>query len=131
MDTAIIHIALSLIWALKNNHIPSEKSTKFLGTSSEGFFPTPFYRISHRIHIIRNIFQLTSYQISDVLLLFEVVYWLCSLKFVYPTINLFFRGDNSEIKLPANFCLYSFELFCLQISDAKYFFLSCPRHCDQ
>ena len=26
----------------------------------------------------------------------------------------------------------SFEWFCLQInSDAKYFFLSCPRHCDQ
>ena len=26
----------------------------------------------------------------------------------------------------------SFEWFCLQIStDAKYFLLSCPRHCDQ
>ena len=59
-------------------------------------------------------------------------YWPCGLKFVYPMINLAFLGIIAKVHLPAKFYLHSFEWFCLQISsDAKYFFLSCPRHCDK
>ena len=53
----------------------------------------------------------------------EVGHWPCGLKFVYPMINLAFLGIIVKIKLPAKFCLHSFEWFCLQISsDARYFF---------
>ena len=47
-------------------------------------------------------------------------------------INLAFLGIIIKVKLPAKFSLHSFEWFCLEISsEAKYFILSCPRHCDQ
>ena len=37
-----------------------------------------------------------------------------------------------KVKLPAKFCLHSFQWFCVYISsDTKYSFLSCPRHFDQ
>ena len=49
-------------------------------------------------------------------------YWPCSLKFVYPMINLPLLWIIVKVKLPVKFCLLSFDWFCLQIScDAKYF----------
>ena len=84
----------------------------------------------------QDILQSTSYQIKDFLsffFFFEVVYWPCYLKCVYPMINLAFSwvGISVKAKLPARFCVHIFERFWLQIScDAKYF-LSCPRHCDR
>ena len=65
-------------------------------------------------------------------LLLEVVYWPSGLKFMYPMKNLAFLGIIVKVKLPAKFCMHSFEWFCLQIDcDTKYFFHSCPRHCDR
>ena len=62
----------------------------------------------------------------------EAVYWPCGLKFVYPIINLAFLWIINKVKLPAKFCLHSFEWICFQInSDGKYFFFSCPKNCDQ
>ena len=89
-------------------------------------------RIFHCIHIVwTSCSQLPAW--SEIFcLLVEVVYWACGLKFVYPTINLAFLGIIVQVKSSVKFCLHSLEWFCLQISsDAKYFFLSCPRHCDQ
>ena len=87
-------------------------------------FPT----ISHCIHIVRVSCSQLPARSGIFCLLVEVVYWPCGLKFVYPMINWAFL--RIVVKLPAKFYLYSFEWFCLQISGAKYFFLSCPRHYD-
>ena len=65
-------------------------------------------------------------------LLVEVYYWLRCFKFVYQTINLASLGITVKIKLPAKFCLHSFEWFCLQIScDTKYFPLLSKAMCEQ
>ena len=65
-------------------------------------------------------------------LLVEVVYWLCGLKFVYPTINFAFLQIIFKVKLPAKFCLHSYEWFSPQISsNTKYFILSCPMNRDR
>ena len=46
----------------------------------------------------------------------EVVFKPCRLKFVYPTINLAFLGIFIKVKLPAKFCLHSFEWVVTQNS---------------
>ena len=97
---------------------------QFLKTSLERLLRTPSDRISHRIHIISTSCCQLSAKSGIFCFLLEVVYWPCSKKFVYPTINLVFLGIILKVKLLAKFWLYSFEWFCLQIrSDAKYFFL--------
>ena len=79
----------------------------------------------------KDILQSTSCEILVFSILVEVVYWPCSLKFVYPTINLAFLEIIVKLNFLWNFAR-SFEWFCLQISsDAKYFFLSFSRHCDR
>ena len=64
------------------------------------------------------------------------IYFLIVIISASRTCNLFFEFLVSVINhYPINglHLLWDcFEWFCLQISsDAKYFFLSCPRHCDQ
>ena len=82
-------------------------------------FRTPSNRISHIVRTANNQLPAKS---GIFCLLVEVVYWPCSLKFVYPMINLAFLERMIKVKLRAKFCLHSFEWFCLQISsDAKYF----------
>ena len=130
----------SFIWVLKSNHITSEWSNKMTRVGIDwlspsirerpsswerlgrDFFRITSERISHCIHIIRtscNQLPATS-GISTFLLSF--FYWPCSLKFVSPTINLTFLGIIGKVKLPAKFCLHSFEWLCLQLSNnAKYF----------
>ena len=81
--------------------------TRFLGTFSERLFRTSSGRISHRIHSIGTSCSQLPARSGIFYLLIEVVYWPCDLKFVYPTINLTFLGII--VKLPAKFCLHSFE----------------------
>ena len=125
-------MTLCLIWILYGYSWRSFKilCNKFLGTSLERLFWTP-NRISHRIYIVRTFCSWLPARSRIFCLLVEVVYWPCGLKFVYPTKNLAFLEIIVKVKLPVKFCLHSFEWFCLQISDAKYFFLSCLRHWDQ
>ena len=105
--------------------------TKFLGTFSRGLFRTPSDRISH-IHIVRTSYIQLLARSGIFCFHVEIVYWPCGLKFEYPMINLAFLEIIVKVKPPVKFCLHSFEWFCLQIrSDARYFFLSCPKHCDQ
>ena len=102
-----------------------------LGRSSEGLFRTPD-RISHRIHIVGT--SCNQLVIWD----FLPACWGCLLtpftEICVPNDKLDFSGDNYQIKLPAKFCLHSFEWFCLQISsNTKYFsflhFISDPKNC--
>ena len=105
--------------------------TKFLETSSEGLFRTLSNRISHCIHIIRTSGSQLSTKFGILYLQVEVVPWPCSLKYAYSMIDLAFLRTIVTVKHLAKFCLHSFGWFCHQIScDTKYFFLSCPRHCD-
>ena len=91
-----------------------------LGTSSEGLFWTPSDRISHCIHIVRTSCSQLPDRSRIFWLLVEVFY--CSLKFVYPTINLAFLEIVVKVNFPVKFCLHSFKWFCLQInSNTKYF----------
>ena len=85
--------------------------SKYLGTSSEGLFPTPSNRISHHIHIIKITYSQLSARSGVFCILVEVVYLPCSLEFVYPTINLAVLGIIDKVKFPAQFCLYSFKWF--------------------
>ena len=87
-----------------------------------GLFRTPSDRISHHIHILRTSCCQLPVRSGIVWLLVEVVYWLRVVKPVYPTINLVFLELIVKVKVSAKFCLHSFKWFCLQISDAKYFF---------
>ena len=49
-----------------------------------------------------------------------------------PMINLSLLEIIVEVKIPTTFFLHSYEWFSLQkSSDAKYIFLSCPRHSDR
>ena len=90
-----------------------------------------FFRIFHRIHIVRTSCSQFPARSGIFWLFVEVVYLSCDLKFVYQIINLAFLGIIIKVNLPAKFCLPSFEWYYLHISsDAKYFFLSCPRYCD-
>ena len=54
--------------------------TKFLGTSSKGFFRTPSDRISHCIHTVRTSFSQLPAISGIFCLLVEFVYWPCGLK---------------------------------------------------
>ena len=57
-------------------------------------------------------------------LLYEVVYWPCHLKYVYPTINLAFGGIIVDVKLPICSVFNDFvSKLVMQI-----FFLLCLRH---
>ena len=138
-------IKSSFIWVLKSNHITSESSNQMrraeidwlcptvhvkdqvlVNVSSEGLFRTPSDRIFHRIHIVRTSCSQLPARSGIFYFFHAVVYWLCGLKFMYPTMKLAFLGI--KVKLPAKFCLHSFEWFCLQISsDTKYYFLFCDR----
>ena len=98
--------------------------------SLEGLFQTASNRTFHHIHIVRTSCSQLSARSEIFCLLVEVIYWPYGLKFVYPMINLAFLGIIVKLKFLKNFAC-SFTWFCLQIrSDAKYFFLSCPRYCD-
>ena len=134
-----LYILHQVIWVLKKQSYhfrkikPDDKGinwltlrstwkTKFLGTSSEGCFRTLSDRISHRFHIVRTSCSQLPGKSGIIYFFVEVVYWLCGLKFVYSMINLAFLGIIVKLKLPAKFCLHSFEWFCLKkSSDAKYF----------
>ena len=107
------------------------KDKSFRRTSSKRLSWTPSDRISHCIQTLRTSYSQLLARSGIFCLLVEVVYWPCGLKFVCPTINLTFLGIIVKVKLPAKFCLHCFEWFCLQISNAKYVFLSCLRHCNR
>ena len=89
------------------------------------------FRQNHHIHIVRTSCSQLPARSGIFCHLVGVVYWLNGLKFAYPMINLAFMGIIVKVKLAAKFCLHSFKWFCYQISDAKYFVLSCPRRCDR
>ena len=94
---------------------------KFLGTYLEGILRTPCDRIFHSIYIVRTFCcQLPAREIWG----FLPSTWSCLLilwleicvlndKFCFPGIV--------KVKLPVKFYLYSFEWFCLQLSDTKCF----------
>ena len=97
----------------------------FRGTLSDSFQQNLWLH-SH----CQDILRLTPTRYGIFCLLLAAVYCPCGLKLVYPTINLTFLGIIFKVKLPAKFCLNTFEwFFFLWISsDIKYFFLFCPRH---
>ena len=99
----------------------------FKGTFSDSFWRNLSLHL-HCQDIAVNF--LPDLELSAFLLRF--FYWPCGLKFGYLMINLAFLGIIVKVKLLGKFCLHNFEWFCLQISsNIKYFFLSCPRDCDQ
>ena len=94
--------------------------TRFLETSLEGLFWTPSNRISYCTNIVKTSCSQLPARFGIFCLLVEIIYWPCSLKFVYPMINLAFLGIIVKVKLTAKFCYPRFEWFCLQISDTKF-----------
>ena len=82
-----------------------------LGNVFGGNFLNPSDRISHCIHIVRmSCSQLPAWS-RIFCFLVEVVYWPCSLKFVYPTINLAFLGIIVKLTFVQNFVCTVLNVF--------------------
>ena len=114
-------------WLYLTGHMKDQ----VLGNVFGGTF-SDFLRQSRSPHLhCQDIWLSTSCQIWNFLL----SCWSCllssGLKFVFLTKNLTFLEIIVKPKLPAKFCLHSFEWFCLQISSDPKVFLSCRRLCDQ
>ena len=119
LDLDSVWVQITIL--LKNTLWLYTWKTKFLGKSSEGLFRTPSNRISHRIHIVSASCSQLPVRSGIFFIHEEVVYRPCGLKFVYPTINLAYMRIILKAKLPVKFCFHSFEWFCRQVSDPKYF----------
>ena len=147
----IFHIASShlSILVLKSNHITSERSNQMTRAEIDWLYPTVHVKyhvlgnvlkrtfkdsfrqnLSSHLHC-QNILQSTSYQIRN----FLPSCWCCLLTLwleICVHNNKFGFSGNNCYKLMVKLCWHSFKWFCPQISsEAKYFFLSCPRHSDR
>ena len=89
--------------------------TKFMEMTPRRLFRVPSNGISHRIHIVKISCSQLPARSGIFCLLVEVCYWACGLRFVYTTINLAILGIIVKVKLPAKYCLHSFEWFSFQI----------------
>ena len=101
-----------------------------LGNIFRGTYWTPSDRISNSIHIVRTPCSQPPSRFRTFSLYVEVVYWLCDLKCVYPTMNLDFLRRIVKINLTVKFA----RQFWMILSSNKWrkiFSLYCPRHCDR
>ena len=99
----------SSLWFFVTKHMKDQVLENVFGGT---FLGSSRQNLSLHPHC-HDILQSTSCRSGFFCLHVSIVYWSCGLKFVYPTINLAFLVMIIKVKLPAKFCLHSFEWFCL------------------